>query len=141
MLTYPNTRECKKCAETKDLDEFPRSKDHPLGRHTICRECKRKKDKEKYKKQGRGKHLADTYGITENDYNRMYTEQGGACKICSKNFPRLNVDHCHKLGTVRGLLCHSCNLMLGLSQDNITTLTNAIEYLRDHGSTDQVDPR
>ena len=81
------------------------------------------------------------YNITIDEYDNLYRQQKGSCKICSKNFPRLYVDHDHNSGKVRGLLCHNCNLVLGHAFDNTDTLSNAIEYLRDHGSTDQVNPR
>ena len=76
------------------------------------------------------------YNLTLDQYDQMYQDQKGACKICSKNFPRLCVDHCHDSGKVRGLLCNRCNLMLGQSLDNIDTLTNAIKYLRDSRDSD-----
>lgn len=41
----------------------------------------------------------------------------------------LAVDHCHTTGTVRGLLCYSCNMVIGLSQDRAAVLLNAAEYL------------
>jgi len=43
---------------------------------------------------------------------------------------KLVVDHCHSTGKIRGLLCHNCNRALGLMQDNVETLQNAIDYLK-----------
>lgn len=64
----------------------------------------------------------------------MLASQGETCNICKKHYTsftkKLAVDHCHSTGTIRGLLCSDCNLMLGHSKDNPDTLTNAIEYLK-----------
>ena len=75
------------------------------------------------------------YGITPNEYDAMFAEQGGGCAICAaepgskRNHlkPNLAVDHDHVTGAVRGLLCLSCNGALGvLGEDN---LRSAMEYL------------
>ena len=79
--------------------------------------------------------LRKNYGIDTQEYNRILEKQGGLCAICSTDQPggRKNkyfaVDHCHRTGKVRGLLCMSCNIMLGQADDNTTTLQNAINYL------------
>jgi hypothetical protein len=57
------------------------------------------------------------FGITEEDYYKMLNKQGGVCAICKgppdKRWGKLSVDHCHETGSVRGLLCISCNTNLG----------------------------
>lgn len=78
--------------------------------------------------------LRDKYGITVEDYDRMMVEQDGKCAICERTEPtgrwkRLAVDHCHKTGQVRGLLCDKCNRGMGLLEDRIDLLTNAVKYL------------
>jgi hypothetical protein len=84
--------------------------------------------------------LRNSFGLTSEDYERMHAEQSGVCAICfrpetmlrwGKNTP-LSVDHCHETGKVRGLLCASCNQMIGKAGDSIELLRNAIEYLRRH---------
>lgn len=84
-------------------------------------------------------YLKRNYGITLSDYERMYAEQSGRCKICGgegfvmnkdRHRVKLVVDHCHATGKVRGLLCHNCNRALGLLNDNIQSLENAIAYLK-----------
>lgn len=69
------------------------------------------------------------------EYMRMFELQGGRCKLCGihrndckKN---LSVDHDHKTGKVRGLLCQKCNIGIGLLNHEILLLEKAITYLKD----------
>ena len=77
--------------------------------------------------------LQRNYGITLDDYNRMFIEQGGRCAICgvhqSKLNKSLNVDHNHETGVVRGLLCHHCNTALGLLKDSSQVISCMGDYL------------
>lgn len=66
-------------------------------------------------------HILNTYGLTEEDYLQVKAYQGGACGICGRaNGARrkLSVDHCHRTGEVRALLCTPCNRMLGHLRDD-----------------------
>lgn len=84
-------------------------------------------------------YLYRNYGITYNYYIHLYKEQEGKCAICNTtgairalfNESTLNlvVDHDHRTGEVRGLLCHTCNSALGQFKDSKTLLLNAIAYL------------
>jgi hypothetical protein len=75
--------------------------------------------------------LKAKFGITLEAYTQMLVAQGGVCAICGKEpgKRRLDVDHDHETGKIRGLLCNQCNQMLGYASDSITTLQNGIEYL------------
>jgi uncharacterized Zn finger protein (UPF0148 family) len=77
--------------------------------------------------------LKSQFGITIEDYQRIFEKQGGVCAICQKtpqqNGKRLAVDHCHRSSQVRGLLCSTCNQALGLFKDKIEFLKAAISYL------------
>lgn len=77
------------------------------------------------------------HGLTPEDYERMWKNQSGACAICSGkgNHKRLAVDHSHKTGRVRALLCQRCNLTLGQLDDS-TELCDAMKnYLCRHQQT------
>lgn len=87
------------------------------------------KKPEFYKKAQRASALRRQYGITYEQYEDMVEEQKGKCLIC-KEIKALHVDHCHKTGKVRGLLCISCNGGLGMFKDNTKSLQSAIEYLQ-----------
>ncbi len=73
------------------------------------------------------------YGITEEERDQLLASQGGVCAICKTDDPKSKlgwvIDHCHTSGRVRGVLCHRCNVMLGMSCDSSSTLANAIKYL------------
>lgn len=78
--------------------------------------------------------LRRTYGITLEEYNKMFEDQNGCCAICNEHQLTLNqilyVDHCHESGRVRGLLCLNCNILLGKAKDSEKILFKAIEYLK-----------
>lgn len=75
--------------------------------------------------------LQKEYGLTLMEFKRMYKEQEGCCLICRKEHEetKLAVDHCHKTGVLRGLLCHRCNMGLGYFGDDAQLLTSAVSYL------------
>ena len=77
-------------------------------------------------------NLQRKYGITLADYDRMLKTQAGGCAICGRKpskTRRLDVDHSHKTGIVRGILCHKCNRGLAWFGDNPSTLRSAAHYL------------
>lgn len=93
-----------------------------------------------YKQDGRAKDrarknlLKRKYNLTQEDYERMCKDQNGQCLICNTDDfkgkgNKLYIDHCHKTGKIRGLLCSSCNVGLGNFKENIEALKNAIKYL------------
>jgi hypothetical protein len=73
------------------------------------------------------------YGISVDDYDVMLKRQGGVCAICrdppSGRYKRLDVDHCHSTGRVRGLLCHQCNTAIGLLKDDPEIIKNVAVYI------------
>lgn len=69
------------------------------------------------------------YGISIEDWDRMYEEQKGLCAICGVNKAR-DVDHCHTSGKVGALLCNPCNQGIGLFNEDPSRLSAAIDYLR-----------
>ena len=117
-------------------------KAHPNG-DTYCSECKLQRSagyKIKYPKRHlqyyKTSHRRKYYNLEPEEYERLLTESNNLCVIClspPKN-KSLHIDHNHKTGKVRGLLCHGCNTALGLMKDNIDILTKAIEYLKEHNN-------
>lgn len=83
-------------------------------------------------------HILDNYNITEKDYKLMLDKQNGKCAICEKKesaklnnkLTRLRVDHNHKTNKIRGLLCHRCNVSLGLLKEDPIIINKMLEYLK-----------
>jgi hypothetical protein len=90
------------------------------------------KNPESYKNS----YLMRTYGITLQDYNKMFEEQSGCCAICNTHQSEfkqsLSVDHCHATGKVRALLCKFCNTALGMMKDDPELLIKAAGYINEH---------
>lgn len=78
----------------------------------------------KYREYDRDVKTFRKYGITTRNYDWLFLKQKGCCAICGRNqsevreHRRLSVDHDHKTGKVRGLLCLSCNTKLGWLENN-----------------------
>lgn len=79
----------------------------------------------------RDNYLKKKYGITEKDYNILLKKNNGGCWICGRKPKkrRLCVDHNHKTGQVRGLLCYKCNYGLPWFNDDPELLMKANKYL------------
>jgi hypothetical protein len=66
------------------------------------------------------------------EYDKLLLSQNGRCAICKKppyTKKGLMVDHCHRTGTIRGILCSRCNSALGLLDDDPALVEQALEYL------------
>lgn len=130
-----------------------------LGRtYPYCRTCSRalraeyrEKNLELVKKQKKidrvknsethwAGQLRNKYGMSVDQYKQMETAQNGLCKICGSNHgghysktgvpKRLAVDHCHKTGKIRGLLCCHCNMALGQIKENEKIAQSMINYIK-----------
>ena len=70
-----------------------------------------------------------TYGLEPHEHRELLESQNNACAVWGDKDKKLNVDHCHTKGNVRGLLCSSCNNGLGRFKDNPEFLRAAANYL------------
>ena len=122
---------CKQCKNPGELGDFYMS---PRGRPVSkCKFCILGNRKDRgVPEQKRQWHLK-TYGMTPEAHEALLASQGGACGVCRAPEPggrgRWHVDHDHKTGKVRGLLCARCNPMLGFSKDSPEILRQGAEYL------------
>jgi uncharacterized protein YbaR (Trm112 family) len=91
--------------------------------------------------KGKNSYYKRNYGITDADLAAMKIEQDNKCYLCqSEGFligknnhnEKLAVDHCHKTGKVRKLLCHNCNRALGLFKDNPELMRKAADYIEEN---------
>jgi hypothetical protein len=83
----------------------------------------------------RNYRLMKGFGLSSIEYDKKLKKQKNGCAICCKpctSGKNLAVDHCHKSGMIRGLLCSKCNLGLGLFKDDIILLATAKKYLTEH---------
>lgn len=124
---------CTKCGVRKDMEEYHNLTRSPDGKNPVCRQCHNLRSEE-YRKTEQGKAVrrrqtVRAYGLTIEDYEKMYKELAGCCQICGDHRDVLHIDHDHKTGKVRGLLCSSCNTGIGKLKDNTGILRGAINYL------------
>lgn len=74
------------------------------------------------------KRQAKRYGLTHTQFAAILAAQGGGCAICGES-KHLRIDHCHKTGVVRGVLCQRHNSGIGLLGDDVGGLVGALNYL------------
>lgn len=132
-------RACVTCGTIKPLSDFPPGKNYKYGKMTACRTCRteyyRKKrqnpeyramDDARRKVWHQTKYKYKRYGITEEQYKETFNSQGNACAMCKGTEPGGTgtwcIDHCHKGGHVRGILCHTCNTALGHYEKLLDTI-------------------
>lgn len=91
-------------------------------------------DKNKPTQEKRTLMLKYTYGMTIEEYNARLIDQHSKCAICKIDQSNLKkplyVDHCHSTKKIRGLLCHNCNVSLGLLKDSTLTVEAMLAYLK-----------
>jgi hypothetical protein len=130
-------RRCPDCGLIKPASDFPRNRSTGDGLGCYCKPCHNTRTRATinrlYKGSSRHYHLKKKYGIGAAEVDRMAQEQGGVCAVC-KSRPATQVDHDHKTGVVRGILCIYCNAAMGAFRDNPLIIANAIEYLESHSA-------
>ena len=144
---------CNICKIELSFDSFHKSKEHRGGVDSRCKNCssiyhqkqyqnnilvERQKRKERMRRvrinnpdYTKNSHLKERYGITLQQKLELLNKQNGRCAICKKDIIKIKacVDHDHKTGKIRGLLCDKCNRALGGFEDNKEYLQQAMEYL------------
>lgn len=116
-------RRCQECGRNR-AERFFSSR-----RAKRCASCvKRSRSKGAHERR-----VMATYGLKRGEYDQLLRAQGGVCAICGQpRRQRLSVDHCHKTGVVRGLLCRMCNgRPLPSARDDPEILRAAADYLED----------
>lgn len=142
---------CGGCKEWKFLEDFHKNKARPDGLATECKECvtvrtalwyRNNTDKCKLKalnwnrdnpQRRRAIRIRSRYSISIEDYNELLLTQDGGCAICGKTPEEengsLSIDHDHRNGKVRGLLCRECNAAIGKLKDDPALVERALLYL------------
>lgn len=129
-------KKCVTCKKDKADGQFYRYANGRL--FSDCKKCYSKKgrvyrqeNKDAVTRRHMARRLRLRYGIDVEMYDDLLEYQKGVCAICGKPDPRkmLGVDHNHETGKVRGLLCHSCNVLIGHAREDVEILKKAVAYL------------
>lgn len=131
-------KECATCRRVLSIACFSKKANDADLYRSSCRQCLNRQRSERLLQDALARHRA-----TEGQYQGMLRAQGGRCSICGtdgRDAPVtrrtrhrfLRIDHCHKTGVVRGLLCDTCNLGIGNFKDDPLWLETAAAYLRRH---------
>lgn len=137
---------CAKCAVSKPLDQFKPDNRSADGTSNTCKECwnaahrQWRKDNPEAQQRRARRDTLRLHGMTEDSYALLLESQGGTCAICRTSDPgsgSFRVDHDHACcpgdrscgQCVRGLLCHNCNVALGLLADDPSRLLAAADYV------------
>ena len=131
--SYP---QCAKCGAA-----VPRHRVSRL-RSSLCKSCSysttrawKAVNPKAWERSARRSHLKTKYGMTPEAFDSLLEAQGGKCAICGDNDLkdergfRPHVDHCHKTGLVRGILCGRCNKGIGSLRDDAEIVRRALAYL------------
>lgn len=141
MLNLNELIVCTKCKQPREKKEFRARSDRKSGWASWCSGCLNQwrrnskiQDPEKWTDSQFAYDLKRNYGITIENFDKMFEDQKGLCACCGASHVdfkrRLHVDHHHVSNQVRGLLCTRCNPGLGYFEDSIEKLEMAINYLR-----------
>ena len=139
------TKRCPECGKRKRRDAFYEDRKRVGALHTYCKECCKRRASDLYarsdKKLHRDRHrawvaankehlrsykVANALGVPVADVKAVLAR--GKCDICGSDDARC-VDHCHRRGSLRGLLCHACNKGLGFFVDDPARLRRAADYV------------
>lgn len=145
-LSYCKECHCKNTAKLQQKYR-ERNKNREVHNHIkkFCPQCKewKKRTKDNWRRNSSCKdglqayckkcsdiHIKTSiYKISPEEYNKLIKENN-KCKICGVILEEACIDHCHKKGNVRGILCHSCNTGIGYLKDNPYIMFRAIKYIR-----------
>lgn len=108
-------KRCSRCRVIKSIDNFWLNQCTTSGLSSQCKEC--------FMEHDRGRR----YGLTQQGYDQLLKKQDGRCPCGTKG--NLHIDHDHKTGEVRGLLCGPCNRTIGMAKDSPERLVAMAIYL------------
>jgi Recombination endonuclease VII len=133
--------ECKDCTKQRRRDWYLRNREREVERvrqwalanpDKIADRIAAARGSAQKKLADRKSHLKRKYGLSLEDYERMFAAQGGVCAICLETRPEertLHVDHDHETGAIRGLLCFRCNNAIGDLREDFDLFQRAADYL------------
>jgi dCMP deaminase len=122
---------CKKCGYIRNRERFVEK--HGASIYDVYQ-----KNNPKYRDKRRQWQLKHNYGLSPEDYDKLFVRQGEVCAICRgspSEGEHLVVDHDHESGKIRGLLCHPCNMAIGQLGDDLQRIRSAVSYLLRHNTS------
>lgn len=134
---------CTGCKIERPLSEYHKQTGTKDGRRHRCKFCfneylRRYKSANggRARERTRAHYVRRKYGLTEGEYLALLESHNFKCAICGRPekdcmYSRLYVDHEHTTGSIRGLLCNSCNSGIGYFFDSPELLQSAISYLKE----------
>lgn len=139
-IEYPVSvleKACRECRKVKLSAEFHRNRHDRTGLTAYCKPCARiRNNRWQASPQGKARIRINrryrNFGLTEEAFRKLLASQNGRCAICKCNTPgsqSWGVDHDHKTGKVRGILCAGCNLALGGFKDDRSIILAAADYI------------
>jgi hypothetical protein len=125
---------CTRCKQEKPLDAFYKNKRYKDGHLSFCKDCRRSYVNNwqlTHPENRKANWLRHNFNISLEEYRAMERAQNYRCAICNElpKRPPLQVDHIHKTGKVRGLLCGPCNRAVGLFRENVGIMQRAEIYI------------
>ena len=135
---------CTRCNTGKNVSEFHANKNNPDGFQKQCKVCRQRAYNNLTPEQKKERNLIQHYNMTWLEYLTKYTAQEGKCGCCSrpiallsttKNRIGAHVDHNHETNVNRDLLCHQCNIAVGMIKESVETAEALVLYLKRHQNT------
>lgn len=143
LFEIPEFKVCSRCDVEKHNTEFTKNKDRKIGITPDCKSCRNARYKDP--RRNRKDQWPRKYGVTYEQVVQALHEQNGLCgnRGCGKEISltvamgptRAVVDHDHKTGKFRAVLCMKCNTDLGVVENNVNRSLGLIEYLNKHTLT------
>jgi hypothetical protein len=133
-----NTKLCSRCNQLLPIISFRKNTRYKDGHVSWCKSCYKDHNKIYYLEKKKWTDIQKRYGLTKKEYVKLENKQLGLCACCHQKPTNRGrngafvVDHCHRTGAVRGLLCAKCNAGIGFFDDNPDLLQLASFYLESH---------
>lgn len=133
------TKICYRCHESKDIELFVKAKQYKSGRSNMCKKChstyQARYNKEHFSDKRWTEKVYRRHGLSEDEYSALYAKFDGKCWLC-KERQATEIDHDHSCCSrfscgkcIRGMLCQTCNLGLGMFGDSLDGIMMAVVYL------------
>jgi hypothetical protein len=131
--------ECKACTSARRHEWYTENREREIARVRAWQQANperlkasRDRNRDRRNRKMREIHLRNKFGLTPEEYERIFKAQDGVCALCERQPTpgiSLHVDHDHATGEVRGLLCMRCNNALGLFREDPDLLRRAARYV------------